>query len=164
LTLRQLARNGTLVGLNGITPRERTPDGAAAIEWLRRNAPGNAVIVEAVGDGAWFNYDTEGRGIAGVSASTGLAAVMGWSGHQNQWRGGDPPVFDQIQPRREDVVTIYSTTDTAQARALLEKYRVRYVYVGQAERALYPPEGIAKLDQLGTPVFQQGETTIFQIG
>jgi uncharacterized membrane protein len=163
LTLSKLYSEGTWSGLNGTNPRGRTPDSAAALDWLRQNAPGNAVIVEAVGPEPIFGYDTAGLGYGGVSSSTGLAAVMGWTGHEQQWRGGDPAAYEQIMPRREDVQTIYTTTDVAQARALLEQYRVRYVYIGATERASYPQEGLAKFDQLGRPVFQQGEVTIYEV-
>jgi YYY domain-containing protein len=154
---------GTWVGLHGTTPRERSPDGAAAIAWLRATVPGDAVIVEAVSPLPTFGYDTEGLGLAGVSSSTGLATVMGWTSHQQQWRGGDPAAYAQIDTRRADVLSIYSSPDAVQARDLLHKYSVRYIYVGPTERALYPPEGIAKLSELGTVAFQQGDVTIIEV-
>jgi uncharacterized membrane protein len=58
-------------GLDGRTPAEHAPDGAAAIDWLRANAPRAAVVLEAVGD----DYDGRGIGANAVSASTGLATV-----------------------------------------------------------------------------------------
>jgi YYY domain-containing protein len=152
-------REGQRSGLDGKTPTERTPEGAASIEWLRANVPGDAVVLEAVGD----DYDGRGIGANGVSASTGLATVLGWPGHQDQWRGGDPAVHALIDPRKADVATIYSSTDTAAARDLLRKYGVDYIYVGPAERATYPAEGFAKFDQLGDPVFQQGDVTIYRV-
>jgi YYY domain-containing protein len=150
---------GRAAGLAGVTPRERSEEGAASIAWLRQNAPGDAVILEAVGPA----YDIDGLGFGGVSSATGLATVMGWEGHQGQWRGGQPEVLAEIGPRAADVATIYSTPDAGVARELLAKYGVDYIYVGGAERVTYPPEGIAKLEQLGNPVFQQGEVTIYQV-
>ena len=46
---------------------------------------------------------------------------------------------------------------------LLKKYNVSYIYVGAAERATYPAEGLAKLDQLGDVAFQQGDVTIYRV-
>jgi YYY domain-containing protein len=153
------------VGLDGITPREQTPDGAAAVAWLRQNAPAGSVVLEAIGGG----YDQPlgsypgGMGAAGVSASTGLPTVLGWPGHEQQWRGGDAAVLAQLSPRQNDVATIYSSTDTLQAGELLKKYGVDYIYVGAAERATYPVEGLAKLAQLGDVAFQQGDVTIYRV-
>lgn len=159
LSIAGMVRDGRHSGLVGRTPREFTPDGQASIGWLREQSMGNEVILEAVGDA----YDTRNLGFGGVSASTGLATVLGWPGHELQWRGGDPVVLAQIEPRRADVVTMYSTTDVEQARSLLAKYAVTYVYVGGAERATYPPEGLSKFEQLGEAVFHQGDVTIYQV-
>jgi uncharacterized membrane protein len=117
------------------------------------------VILEAVGD----DYDGRGIGANAVSASTGLATVLGWAGHQQQWRGGDPLSYAQIDPRRADVATIYNAGDLEQARGLLGKYGVDYIYVGTAEQATYDQLDLTKLAQLGEQVFQQGNVTIYQV-
>jgi YYY domain-containing protein len=162
LTAGQTFREGQRIGLEGQTPRETTAEGAAAIGWLRASVPGNTVVLEAVGG----QYNGEGFG--GVSAATGLATVLGWPGHEDQWRGGDPAAQAQIGPRQQDVATIYTTADVGQARALLEKYSVDYVYLGSLERATItqagaPTEALDKFAQLGEPVFQQGDITIYRV-
>ncbi|HET9223660.1 MAG TPA: DUF2298 domain-containing protein, partial [Roseiflexaceae bacterium] len=157
LTAGKSFREAERIGLTGTTPREATPEGVAAIAWLRDHAPGNAVVLEAVGG----SYSGEGYG--GVSAASGLATVLGWPGHEDQWRGGDPTVRAQIGPREQDVKTIYSTPNVDEARALLNKYKVDYVYVGQLERNAFPPESLAKFDQIGSPVFREGDVTIYLV-
>lgn len=174
LALRDLGR-GEALGLELPTPREQTDGGRELIVWLRANAAPGSVILEAAEVvnmqdvaastaspfcGGGYNVE----GYAGVSAASGLPTVLGWKGHEDQWRGGDPTVLAQLQPRCEDVYKIYSTTDVAEARDLLAKYGVRYVYVGGLERAAYPPEGLAKFGQLGTPTsFGDGEVTIYTL-
>jgi YYY domain-containing protein len=162
LTAGKTLRDYNPIGLHGKTPRQNTPAGAEAINWLRSNVANDSVVLEAAEEGA-AAYDSSGLGIGGVSASTGFATVLGWPGHQNQWRGGDPQALAQIAPRAADVTTIYNTTDAAQARMLLQQYNVDYVYIGAAEQSKYAPEGLAKFVQLGTPVFQRDEVTIYQI-
>jgi YYY domain-containing protein len=156
LTAVKTFRTDQRIGLEGKTPPEHTPEGAAAIAWLRANAPGKAVILEAVGD----DYNVIGGNA--VSASTGLATVLGWAGHEQQWRGGDPLSYAQIEPRRADVAEIYSGTDTIKAADLLKKYKVSYIYVGVAEQATYQIDS-NKLAQLGEQVFQQGNVTIYRV-
>jgi uncharacterized membrane protein len=160
LTAGKSFRDDQRIGLDGKTPPEHTPEGAAAIAWLRDNAPSDAVILEASGD----DYDGRGVGANAVSASTGLATVLGWAGHEQQWRGGDPPSYAQIDPRKADVTEIYSGTDTIKATELLKKYKVGYIYVGTAEQATYPQLDLNKLAQLGEQVFQQGNVTIYRVG
>jgi len=115
------------------------------------------VLLEAVGG----SYSPEGY--AGVSAATGIPAVLGWPGHQSQWRGGDEAVLAQLGPREADVRTIYSTTDPGLAQELLQQYRVTYVFLGDLERLAYGVEGEAKFNVLGDPVFQQDDVTIYRV-
>ncbi|HMP41419.1 MAG TPA: DUF2298 domain-containing protein, partial [Roseiflexaceae bacterium] len=156
-------REGRMIGLVGQTPRDRVLGGPQAIDWLRANTRGDEVILEASGQGPGESYDPTGLGIGGVSAASGLATVLGWPGHQQQWRAGDPERLAQIEPRRQDVVTIYSTLDLAVAQALLDRYNVVYVYIGQAERTLYAPESLAKFAQLGEEVYAAGEVVIYRV-
>jgi YYY domain-containing protein len=159
MTAAKSFRDDQRIGLDGKTPPERTPEGAAAIAWLRANTAGDAVILEAVGD----DYDGRGIGANAVSASTGRATVLGWPGHEQQWRGGDPLSYTQIDPRKADVTEIYSGTDTIKAAELLKKYKVAYIYVGVAEQNTYPQLDPNKLAQLGEQVFQQGNVTIYRV-
>ena len=46
--------------------------------------------------------------------------MLGWPGHEDQWRGGDPSVRAQIGPRRDDVAAIYSGADMARAAVPFE--------------------------------------------
>mgnify|MGYP000508776108 CR=1 FL=1 len=145
--------------LAGHTPRDNPDGGHESIVWLRNNAPAGSVIVEGVGG----QYDIEGKGFGGVSASTGLPAIMGWPGHEDQWRGGHPEAQQQIAPRDQDVRTIYSSGDENVVRPLLEKYHVRYVYVGPTERDVYGEGGFGLFDSIATVAFQQGQITIYEI-
>jgi uncharacterized membrane protein len=160
LALRGMAEKGTLVGLAGRTPREHTAAGRASIAWLREHASPDQVLLEMVPPGGG-SYSPEGYG--GVSASTGIPTVIGWVGHENQWRGGDEAAKAELDPRQQDVDTIYETRDPQEARDLLAKYEVTYVYVGTLERRAYPAESLAKFDEIAEPVFQQGEVVIYRV-
>lgn len=160
INLRNQVDYGLQVGLAGKTPRTTSPAGAAAVEWLRQHAPPGSVVLEMVGP-TGGSYSPEGYG--GVSASTGLPTVLGWVGHQQQWRGGDPAARAEIEPRREHVDRIYRTEDPATARELLRQYNVDYVYIGALERQNYAPAALAKFNVLGRLVFQQDDVEIYRI-
>ena len=142
------AREPTLDGLRWL--REQAPEDVAAIEWLRRSVDGSPTLLETVGSA----YDADGR--ARVSTFTGLPAVIGWPGHEVQW-GHDP------ETRPADVQRIYRTRDVTEARLLLERYGVTYVFVGQLERRDYPAESLAKFERLGTTVFRSGATSVYRV-
>ncbi|MCB0167066.1 MAG: hypothetical protein KDI79_22755 [Anaerolineae bacterium] len=140
--------------LNGIAwISSQRPNDYAAIQWLRDNAPDNAVILEAPGSG-YAAYQYTGR----ISALTGIPTLLGWGGHQSQWRGN----YDEPARREPDIEAIYNTPDPGQAQQLLKKYGVNYVYVGALERERYSPQGLKKFDQMMPVVFQQDEVTIYQ--
>lgn len=148
---RSLERTGppTLDGLAYL--RSTQPDEAAALDWLWANVRGTPVIVEAVGP----SYSEFGR----VSARTGLPTLLGWPGHEVQWRGSDY----LFRSRERDVAEIYDGRDPARLGELLARYRVRYVYFGELERTRY---GRAADEWLGSQlraVFRQGGVVIFEV-
>lgn len=124
---------------------------AAAIDWLQDEAEPNARIVEAVGG----SYTDHGR----ISAATGLQAVIGWEGHERQWRGTD----ELFVGRADDVKALYETSDEAEARRLLNEYDVTYVIIGARERAGYTGLQAEKFDSLGRKVFESEGIAIYNV-
>lgn len=143
--------------LNGLVHVQRGDPGEyEAIQWLGENVKGTPVVLEAVGD----DFSDFGR----VSARTGLPAVVGWVGHELQWRG--PPDADEELPFTDLpalVARIYETTDPQEALALLLERGVEYVYVGPLERQQYGEEGLAKFREFMIPVFENGSVTIYRM-
>jgi uncharacterized membrane protein len=126
------------------------PGDYAAAQWLIRNVSGTPTEMEATGG----EYDTR---FARISTFTGLPTVMGWAGHEFQWRGADP----EIQKRVDDIKTVYTTSDVAQARSLLRQYNVRYVVVGPTELQAYPGPGLTKFSRFMHTAFAQAGTTVY---
>jgi YYY domain-containing protein len=141
----------TLDGIEWIS--RQFPADYAGIQWLRQNAPAGAVILEAPGS-KYAAYQYTSR----VSAMTGLPTLLGWGGHQSQWRGN----YEEPARREPEIDLIYNTSDIAQAQALLDKYNVSYVYVGPLERKRYSPQGLNKFDRFMKNVFQQDDVAIYQ--
>lgn len=128
------------------------PDEVAAIDWLNASVAGAPVVLES--EGASYRSET-----SRVSGWTGLPGVLGWVGHEGQWRG----TYADISPRQPDIDRIYQSTDPVSTLELLRKYNVEYVYVGPNELAKYPPEGLAKFSAIADVVFQQGQATIYRV-
>ncbi len=143
---------GTLDGAAWLA--ERHPDDHAAIQWLNANVEGRPVIVETPGD-QHKAYVYEGR----VSAFTGLPTVLGWAGHERQWRG----TYGEQTRREVDLEQLFTTTDPAQTEALLRHYDVTYVYVGPTERARYPADGLEKFGALYPIIYENEGVTIYRV-
>jgi YYY domain-containing protein len=131
----------TLDGIDYIA-RERPAD-AAGIAWIRDNTPGDAIVLQAP---LVNSYDPAH---AAIATTTGRPTLIGWRGHEEQWRSGQPEVFETFADRVADATTIYVTTDTEAARELIEEYGIDYVYVGPMEQQFAssqgaPPEALAK--------------------
>jgi YYY domain-containing protein len=126
------------------------PDEAAAMLWLK-SAP-DGVLAEAVPDGGG-SY----TGFARISEYTGLPAVLGWAGHEEQWRGSYSPQGT----RSDDIAALYSTPKWDTARDIIRKYHIKYVYVGDLERTTYAVQE-EKFQKNLVQVFQKGNVVIYE--
>ncbi|MGB8644522.1 MAG: DUF2298 domain-containing protein [Anaerolineae bacterium] len=133
--------------------KNAAPDLYAGIQWLNEHAPNNSVVLEA--PGADYQFTNQ------ASMATGLPTLVGWGGHELQWRGSG----DEAGKREADAEKIYTAMDATQARSLLQQYGVNYVIVGQAERDKYKlaTPMIEKFARMGQLVFNQGSMRIYQI-
>ncbi|MBN1991735.1 MAG: hypothetical protein JW953_03455 [Anaerolineae bacterium] len=131
---------------------EHHPGDYAAIQWLRANAPPNAVILEAHGGGQAYSYTNR------ISALTGLPTPLGWGNHEAQWRGN----YDEPGRRELDIEELFNTIDFQRAQELLDKYNITYVYVGLLEKERYSAQGLKKFAFLMDVVFEQDNVTIYQ--
>jgi uncharacterized membrane protein len=125
----------------------------AAIQWIRDNTPRDAVIVEAavVPCSNEINGCHSYTDAARIASSTGRPTIIGWLGHERQWRR--TAMHNELDQRLADVRTLYETGDASQAAALLALYNADYVVVGPRERSAYGVQGIAKFAGFSTPVF-----------
>lgn len=138
--------------LNGLAYKERfNADEYEAIMWLRQNVNYSPTLLEAVGD-SYTEY-------ARISASTGIPTVLGWPGHESQWRGYANP---EPGIRKPLVRQIYTEVNWSATEALLNQYDVRYIYVGSLERAAYGEAGLDKFAQNLEVAFQNGSVTIYR--
>ncbi len=125
------------------------PADYAAIQWLNENVAGAPVILEKPGGG----YDYAGR----VSAQTGLPTLLGWAGHEHQWRGSTVE-----QNKRQPVIEeLCRTADFQRTLTLLDEYDITYIYVGPLERAACA-SGLEKLDWLMDVVYDRDGVTIYK--
>ncbi len=114
--------------------KRSNPKEFEAIRHLRSIVDHSMVVVEAMpgGDGRpTGDYDSE---ISRIAMRTGIPTILGWPGHEHQWRGNP---FDPIQERFRDVDAIYRNQDVVAVIRLLKKYDAEYVFVGDLERRTY---------------------------
>jgi YYY domain-containing protein len=149
---------------------QANPDDWAAIQWLDANAEKGfpAGTVPVILEAPWYgSYNYDGR----ISVFTGFPTVLGWAGHEGQWRGN----YDEQSIREPDIATIYSTSNSQTMLDLLHKWNVDYVILGDPERQYIQnvckqsgagctlSTALRKFDQALEPVFSQGQTAIYKV-
>jgi uncharacterized membrane protein len=131
-------------------------DEKQAVLWLQQAPLGT--LVEAVG-GSYSNY-------ARISANSGQPALLGWPGHEDQWRGGR----ELFAARQDDIFRLYTTQSWIEAENIIREYGITYIVVSTLERSTYEVRinGVQyrlnedKFSRFLTPVFQSGAITIYQ--
>ena len=131
-----------------------------ALRWMQRQIDGSPVIAEAHSSNPYRSIGNR------VAMYTGLPSIIGWDWHQRQQRAVLPG--DLVSRRIQDVNTLYNTPDSLEARSILDKYDVSYIYIGDLERAYYQPEGIAKFEQMVIEgdlqiAYQDSAVTIYHV-
>lgn len=123
-------------------------DDYAAIRWLSQEPLG--VVAEAIG-GSYSEY-------ARVSTRTGMPTVLGWPGHEGQWRGE----YTEVKPREADIKLLYTSRNWDEISAIIQRYNIRYVYVGGLEKDLYHAESETFKAHLPV-VYENGNVSIFEV-
>ncbi len=160
-----------LIGLDGLAYlRQAHPDEFRSITWLRENTRPDAVVLEAPG----CSYGMVGQLPHNrVSMATGRSTILGWEGHEYQWRRGSARDLAMLQDRREQLRRFFEQPGVETVSSALDTYDVSYVFVGTLERTglgpncpLLPSPATEALEtvlqRIGwAPVYQDGVVTIY---
>ena len=127
-----------------------------AVEWVRANTQPTDVIVE--GKGRSYGAETNR-----ISTLTGRPTLLGWDGHESQWRGRAYGTMAAGRP--EALRAIYGGATLDQLARILAEFGVDYVYVGPQERTQYnlsPATERALFAQLEL-VYDNGDVRIYRV-
>jgi len=102
-------------------------DELAAIRWLQTNATDDDILLEAAGCSYQPNSLLPSNR---ASAYSGVSTVIGWAGHEQQWRRGQPELLSVLSPRQEDVATMFADPRSP----LFDQYGITLLYLGTYER------------------------------
>ena len=130
-----------------------SPDDRASVRWLasQNDARGRPVIAEALGN----EYDPNSAGMATFS---GASTILGWAGHELQWRGPMPVIGN----RQGDLASIYRDAPLDQVQSILDRYGAEYVVVGDQERRVYGDGVTSRFDGLFPVAFRSGSDVIYR--
>ncbi|MDX2079062.1 MAG: DUF2298 domain-containing protein [bacterium] len=99
----------------------------------------DVVIAEARPQGRYVNYNVaHGR----TGTLTGMPVILGWTGHQSQWRG--ETYFEAVGTREGDLDTLYNALSITDVMPIIEQYGIDYILYGSVERGYYGVGGETK--------------------
>jgi YYY domain-containing protein len=120
------------------------------------------VVAEATGG----SYDSVGPSPINsgrVGAITGIPTILGWQGHQSQWRG--TAYVEVVGARPDEVRRIYEDLRLDVVQPILQKYGVDYVMYGIVERSpdKYGSAGEQKFLESYEVVCESGNSRIYRV-
>jgi uncharacterized membrane protein len=110
-------------------------DERIVIDWVRANVEPGVTVLQAPGR----SYVAEE---SRLSAATARPTLLGWDGHEVQWRG--PAYAEMASGRVEAAAAVYGAPDRTALLQALDAWRIRYVLVGPVERQRYGLEDAAE--------------------
>ncbi len=130
---------------------ESYPDAMRAVEWLETASVG--VMAEAVAEqgGSYTTYNL-------ISTFSGMPSVLGWVGHEYQWRGGG----SEVGSRQQDLRELYTAKSEEKLNEVINRYNIRYIVLGDYEREVYRVMD-PMFTQVYEPVFSSGKVIIYEV-
>jgi len=157
---------GTYSKTLGFSARPRTADAThyltregpsekAAVEWVLHNTTPDALVLEGKGASYWSNYNR-------ISTMTGRTTLLGWDGHESQWRG---EAFGEMARGRDEALQyVYRSGSPAEIERVLDEWGIDYVYIGPTERQQYEitPRSEERIAAATDLVFSDGDVRIYR--
>jgi uncharacterized membrane protein len=152
--------------------KQANTDDWKTVQFINQNIHERTIIAEAVLD----SY-TEGTRITSFS---GMITPMGWPTHEWTWRfegkEAEKLITDEnpnptnietgytpIAKVKEDIDILYNTNDPTQARQIIYKYGIQYIYVGELERNTYKDLDDKKFENFSVIIFKSNNSRLYKV-
>jgi YYY domain-containing protein len=134
---------------------DAAPDEHAARLWVLGHTPPRALALQAKGRSYVAEDDR-------LSVGTGRATLLGWEGHELQWRG--QAFGSMARGRAEALETVYRLAGAENLASSLEAWGIEYVFVGPTERQMYGVDAAREelFGRVMEEVFAQGKVRIYR--
>ena len=148
-----------ILTLNGALSQTNAND-YAALMCLRELTQGEDDIVAVEYSDGGYDYFNGGLGSGRLAGITGLPTVLGWRGHEGQWRGRDYAAA--VGSREDDVRNLYQDLRLDMVQPIIDRYGIDYIVYGDAERVNYGSDGELKFREALDIVCESGSTRIYR--
>jgi len=121
------------------------------IRYLKENSNYNDVLIEFVGQ----SYTKDNQ----ISAETRVPTILGWIGHQLQWRSNNQEIFD----RESDIETFYMTENSEEIKNIINKYSITMIILGPNEIEKYNIINLDKFLQFSEIIYENNEYRLLRV-
>ena len=84
--------------------------------------------------------------------------MLGWVGHEHQWRGGG----SEVGTRQQDLRELYSSKKQERINEIIDQYDIRYIVFGNYERDTYRVTD-PYFASMFMPVFETETVKIYEV-
>ena len=149
--------------LNGLSYVSKTaPEEYELIKWVNQHTNRNSIVLQGslvpctASQSGCNDWDPR---LGRIASATGRPTVLGWEGHEQQWRTN----HSLLEERQDDIREIYTTTDPSAAKILISKYGIDYVVISKSELEIYGTKGKEKFKEFGSVVFEGTDLLMYKL-
>ena len=149
--------------LNGLSYVSKTaPEEYELIKWVNQHTNRNSIVLQGslvpctASQSGCNDWDPR---LGRIASATGRPTVLGWEGHEQQWRTN----HSLLEERQDDIREIYTTTDPSAAKILISKYGIDYVVISKNELEIYGTKGKEKFKEFGSVVFEGTDLLMYKL-
>ena len=149
--------------LNGLSYVSKTaPEEYQLIKWVNQHTNRSSIVLQGslvpctASQSGCNDWDPR---LGRVASATGRPTVLGWEGHEQQWRTN----HSLLEERQDDIREIYTTTDPSAAKILISKYGIDYVVISKSELEIYGTKGKEKFKEFGSVVFEGTDLLMYKL-
>jgi YYY domain-containing protein len=118
----------------------------------------DTVVAEANPQGDRVNYNPRhGR----VGTLTGIPVLIGWPGHESQWRGSGYSAA--VGTRRTDLDILYTDLRMDVVSRIIDQYDIDYILYGTVEHSYYAGAGEEKFRENFEVVCESGNSRVYRV-
>ncbi len=121
------------------------------IRYLKDNSNHNDVLIETKGQ----SYTNDSQ----ISSESRIPTILGWVGHQLQWRSNHDEIFD----REMDIDTFYMSNDSKEIINIINKYSITMIIIGPNEIQKYNINSLDKLLHISEIIYKNNDYTLLRV-
>ncbi|MFL2664698.1 MAG: hypothetical protein ACJ0G8_01850, partial [Dehalococcoidia bacterium] len=144
--------SGTITpNLSSIEHLENNKNKIDLIRYLKQYYNHDDVLIESYGQ-SYSNNNI-------IPSESRIPTVLGWIGHELQWRSNQEEVLD----REKDINTFYETDDINQINNIINKYSITIIILGPNEIEKYNLYNLQNFLRISEIIYENDEFKLLEV-